>query len=58
MGLLKSFIILAFITVETLSHTIIAAAICLKKNLKICSPQIKLKVNTDVWAFGFYILML
>lgn len=54
MGLLKSVIILTFIMDETLSHTIIAPAICLKESLKICSPKIKLKGNTDVGALGFY----
>lgn len=52
MGLLKSFIILTFIMVETLSHTIIVTAICLTVSLKFFSSQIKLKDNTDVCGFG------
>lgn len=42
---------------ETLNHTIIVTAICLKKSFKIFSPQIKLKGHIDVCVFGFYTLM-
>lgn len=52
MGLLKSFIILTFIMVETLRHTIIATTICLKVSLKTFYAQIKMKGNTDVCVFG------
>lgn len=52
MGLLKSFIILTFIMVETLSQTIIVTAICLTVSLTFSSSQIKLKDNTDVCGFS------
>lgn len=58
MDLLKSFIILTFIMVETLSHTIIATAICLKMSLQFFSAQIKLKNNSDICVLVYDTLML
>lgn len=52
MGLLKSFIILTFIMVETLSQTIIVTAICLTVSLTFFSSQIKWKDNTNVCGFS------